>query len=758
MASSMEWSPRAESKAGFAAKIEVCRYDIDAITTKGRYEVLPNIQCDQIQYREGANPPTARFRYVLDDRARSMGWPSQFEEIIRLHGKVAADGEKPERAERYVVKTDDRIVVLCYDQTDSRARPSVLFDGFAQSPQVDVSGKGQVVTFVAAGVAVRCWDSPIFEALWRHADAPDDADNDDNHKLMERVLFNPSGPTARPGDGKALSGNATPDSVDDPAFIDPLYKKDHQPDEDGPVAWSLDKFARFLLKSYNKHQRVGDLMIRWVDNPDFDVLKNLLRSRTPKEDSEFFDPSDDSTYNEEEILVPEYDATGKPWPEVLASVLEHHGFAMAFRCSTDENGEPWDHLEIYRKDGSGPFDPKTIPFQRAGGRLNTAEHAIGAASVTRDYASAFNSVVGLTRPTLIELSVVLAPAFQIKRGPVPSDQEILLDYGMAAIAEDPAKAENRLMYRLWVCEEVGGKITQLDDNRWYEDDAMTDAKRLYTGRMFSGSTVRRRLPGRAHLVTRNPNNEADRMKATLAVSTDYEGEINDTWDGTGKWRTVAPGHGWRLLEDRLGVYLTCENPNAWNIGDGEQPKLIKLVSTMLNPSENNKPVFLRLTTVIEDPGGISRKISSTLSSPLKFPRTRMIDVGETRREIVHRSSPNFDEAVEQSGREPTDDGWLVVVRNDGPFMEKYMKQVIQTHKDPPIAGSVTIPWISEAYQIGDQISEISGRGLSLQTNAGAEQGEAPRYPYVIGVDWGFANGQSTTLHLSDRRAEPRPRW
>ena len=62
---------------------------------------MPNVRCDSIQYREGAEPPVARFRYVLDDSAGASDYPSQFEQLWPL----AAAGP-------YVVQNDDRIVVL----------------------------------------------------------------------------------------------------------------------------------------------------------------------------------------------------------------------------------------------------------------------------------------------------------------------------------------------------------------------------------------------------------------------------------------------------------------------------------------------------------------------------------------------------------------------------------------------------------------------------------------------------------------------
>ena len=81
-------------------------------------------------------------------------------------------------------------------------------------------------------------------------------------------------------------------------------------------------------------------------------------------------------------------------------------------------------------------------------------------------------------------------------------------------------------------------------------------------------------------------------------------------------------------------------------------------------------------------------------------------------------------------------------------------QLRATHQFPPLAAAVTIPMLVDYVQIGDRISQINGRDVSLIVNAGIEQGEAPSYPSVVGLTWDFeGDKQSTTLQLADRRLE-----
>ena len=96
----------------------------------------------------------------------------------------------------------------------------------------------------------------------------------------------------------------------------------------------------------------------------------------------------------------------------------------------------------------------------------------------------------------------------------------------------------------------------------------------------------------------------------------------------------------------------------------------------------------------------------------------------------------------------------VVIRDDTQLAMAHAYQLRSAYEFPPLAGSLVIPFITEYYQVGDRIQGIGGRNASLQTNVGGDQGEAPTYPWVVGVSWTFeGDRQQTVLQLSDRRSE-----
>jgi hypothetical protein len=188
MPGSASFDPPDVQLTGFATPVGVYRYDPDA-PAGSRYTLLPNVVCDQGgQYREGAEPAVARFRYVFDDVDPTSPFPRNFAEVWPL----TASGP-------YVVQPDDRIVVRAWT-TSGSAR--VLFDGFAQIPQVDLSEDGHAVSFLAVDVSIRLWDRPIAGARYRNAEDPEAGDV---VATDLPVRFNPDKDA-----GEAIQPNCTP--------------------------------------------------------------------------------------------------------------------------------------------------------------------------------------------------------------------------------------------------------------------------------------------------------------------------------------------------------------------------------------------------------------------------------------------------------------------------------------------------------------------------------------------------------------------
>ena len=258
-----------------------------------RYRNLPNVRVMAIQYREGPDPGLARFRYVFNPADPTTD-PTSFEQAMSVDCSLLN-----------VVQNDERLVVLHFSP-DGTSTP--LFDGFAQVPELTLSPSQELVTFVAYGVAVREWDTPIGGALMRDADEPtkiDDVETD------LPTYFNPGGyPNATPASADAKNArNAT-----FATFLDPLVIRS----PDVRRSWTLPMGVRHLCFRNNPDEE-------YVANPAGSLIDVLLDSRSPIAGITM-NPSDPTTYKSEPIVVPDFPATGKAWPVALHQLLEPNGF------------------------------------------------------------------------------------------------------------------------------------------------------------------------------------------------------------------------------------------------------------------------------------------------------------------------------------------------------------------------------------------------------------------------------------------------
>ena len=263
--------------------------------------------------------------------------------------------------------------------------------------------------------------------------------------------------------------------------------------------------------------------------------------------------------------------------------------------------------------------------------------------------------------------------------------------------------------------------------------------------------VKRYRPGSKKILSKDANGAP--LKAILEV---YVGAYNTDpyipgdgeWNTDG-WQTVTKE--WRLLDDRLGIEITAENPEQWVIGTNAAGSKITINGISAQTVPTDETAFaLRLTTVIDADYAIDAQAPMRIASPTLFARWRTADAKDHfQYGIVAPNSLNY---VNQGGN-GTDP---VVMRDDTQAAVTHAEQLRSAHEFPPLAGSVTIPFITDYYQLSDRVELIYGRDATLQVNIGTDMGEDPAYPWVTAFSWVFENTrQQTILQLSDRRAEVR---
>lgn len=683
-----------------ATPVQVFRYPSDSESEdeeEGKPTLLPNVYCLGIQEGLG-DPGSATFRYVFDQRPLWEGAPQYIEQAL----STAFKG-------KLVIEPGDRLLVLA---TQPDGTQVWIFDGYVLDFNGAIAPDAEGVTLTAAGIARHATDEKISDVLQRRATKPDDGSGKSDVEVQLVPQFNPRGRPNRTPD-QANSGKVPHDY---PIFLDPLLTGDPPKQK----FWTLADAVRYILFRHNDEQ--------YVQNPEKgQTLDNLLVSREPKSDTDF-NPADPSTYDAKPIIVSDIPFLGMSWWALVDKLIEPYGFTMWPDLQTTQKGEPKTVVKIALKQ-LGPVKPLLLDAR--GERFDASKNNVAAADLGRTVATVQNVIILQGGLKEYECSLILAPGWPTQPGDGATAEAMAKFH-----STDPAFATsaNFDAYRLWVFDEAGeghyanGSSTKLKDLPSLDDilgeKEYVERRRRPLGQLFKADSNGKPLQYR------------------LSISTDYTGDYPAVWDGTGTWQHCSGG--FRLLQDRIGIRITIENPNMWNIGNGQAAGLpyptgfVKAIESFAAPNATNKPFFLRLTCVIQGDKCIQSKPPRSSASALDFDVQEVVDARDryVYQERSAKSEFNNDDDPE-------------VVRDDTEKMDAEAKAVRADKEAGVFDAEIHIPRFTRYYELGDRISQIEGRGLPFRTDNGG-QGYAPVLPLVVARRWDFTQGQHTYLTLSDR--------
>jgi hypothetical protein len=733
MPGSFDLSPVPGGQAVQALPIVVCLYQPGG---ENPYTILPNVFCLRIDYREGPEPPLARFQYMMGDLLEAaLGWPSQFEQLW----PIDAQGN-------YVVLTDDRLVVLTQlppATADANPQTIVLFDGFAQVPQADVSAGSQAVTFVAQGVAIRLWDSPITGRVQRDASKTSTTDGSADVLVQLPCRFNPADNSVAELGG--YIGNCVPSgelttNADEtyPVFLDPLVVERGDWGVDTSYWYVSDALTYLIINEPSPEDNGGSPYVLY---PPTDTLASILSCEAPP-DNGILNIGDAVS---SDIQIRDYDASNKAVPDVMAELLRYCGFVMVYYTDTYTDGTPETSLKIVRRDGLATAAPKLFYLAASGSTsLNLGSNNATALHLARDCNALVNQWTVETALKQVEVTVYLAPGFQ----PAAGDENAASVQNFLSSRLTNATSHQRRMYRWFIADECGDGHWNMETSTWVTGKPI-DFSAVFPPDMDGNATyVDRYRPGSRTLISKDAAGKP--LKAVLEFAPGYYSGDPDleTDPDQGGWLTISKG--WQLLDDRLGIEVSIENPEQWGSGN---PKLndIRTITWTAAPTQPTA-FLLRLTTVIEADQRIPAKdvtAAARTASPTLFDRERSAD-GKDHFQYCSVAPNSLYYA--QNGGDGTNP---VVVRDDTKAALPHTEQLRSAHEFPTLAGSATVPFLTDYYQIGDRVKIVQGRNASLQINVGVDQGEAPSYPWITAFAWDFTGDkQQTVLQFSDRRAEP----
>lgn len=699
-----------------AAVVRVARYDPEAESGE-KFELLPNVRCLSIQKRDGADPWAARFRYVFGDPLLDPDTPRRLEHVYPFD--AAGFG---------VVSADDRLVVRAF-RDDGYSE--ILFDGFVQLPQADLDRDTESVTFSAFGVPIREWDTPLGGALYRPADDPE---NTGYTATKIPARFNP--------DGKP---NASPEGWDEgevgrkyPVFLGPVWPADSI---NGATIrpWTLAMGCRYAIENGCDEN--------YVDVKDTRYLDELLTTfKAGADDDGVYDPEEATL---DDIFCPDYEITGMAWPVAVEQLVAPHGFGFRWVLEEVEEddgdgreaGEPVWSFRIF--DVEGVAHTKELRLQAAGEAFDPALTNLAQLSLARDSHDLVNTYRVDTAPVRYEASFVLAPGFHVSAG----DATALTSFQRGNAAY-PGHEDD---YRLFIFDETAEGHWDKASAAWVTTEGDLNPVLQPANATFTHYASRRR-PGIGTLVSTDEDSKP--LKWVVHVSTDYTGPKPGVWDGTGTWQEVKSGE-MSLLADRLGIRVTAADANAWNIGVPDPDAVavppvpggnLCLVERIAAPTVAAPYPHLRLTCCVDDDWTLDGMVAPRRpASPSAFFVERRIDARDRYRKTVISKWSHLSLTVGTSDETVIDDTDEALA---------YARARRRHTESGSFAGSATIPRLSTAYDLGDHISGVAGRDVSLRCNAGAELGEEAVYPAVVSVSWNFDGQQSTTLDLQDRRAAP----
>lgn len=670
-----------------AALVAVYRYD----GSSSLFE-LPNVECLGIVKREGTDPGSASFRYNL--ASGLDGAPVSMETALGT-----------DFSGTYVVNAGDRLVVQA-------ARPDgvaeCLFDGIAIDFGMGLDPEMEEVMIGAVGIAFHAWDDVIPGALMRGAGSPQTIDD---VKTDVPAQFNPGGLPNCVLDGYMAGSLSGGNDYRYPTFFDAAVVGN----PDRRTKWTLPKACRYILFNANASQQ-------YINNPDGRDLDSLLVS--PNEGANPFSP----------INCPDTPITGRDWPTTVNQLVSEYGFGTAFDLATDDSGLPVTSFRIF---GLTKGDIKSLYLAARGTSFDPTLFNVSGAGLRRDLSDVVNQWTVKGALSRYEASFVLAPG-----SPMNSTDSSDANIPGFGTDNDLFKTTNQDLYRLYIFDEAcEGRYAVGTNSR------VTDITPVSLDKLFGKyAYVRRRRKPIGTLISVGPNNRP--YEARLSISTDYEGTSPGLWDGSGTWQPITSTT-WTLLQDRIGIYITDQNPEKWEIG---MPKASGMpfpdgrVRGVTNQAEVNPGTnfFLRLTCVVEADHALTRIATPKGNSPLSQVINRVTDASDRYR----NDRVGYPSEFNSTG------GNVLNPRNDNDIAMAEAISGRAASEAGVLEGPVTIPRLTTYYKIGDRVDQVEGRNLGLRTDQGTGD---PIYPVVVGVSWQFGpETQTTTIEVSDagtRRAD-----
>lgn len=422
----------------------------------------------------------------------------------------------------------------------------------------------------------------------------------------------------------------------------------------------------------------------FIDYLDFDTIDALLTAAPKIRD----------------VRIP----LGSYLPSVLDTLLIPHGYNWYLDYTTASKPT----IRIF-KIGSGTV--KTLKMQAPGAVLNLADSNINRVSIDSNIADSFNVVTVLGDFQRREVTIPLYPAWT-------AETDTMEPYRLAH--DGPDFEENQTAWRLWIANEAGDLDPTIE--RLGQFPVVPQFAHPLQEVFRTSVPHRRTIEEPLTLITVDPAsgstedlNRNQRMPILVEYTTD-EGPPYT-------WKPVEDGWSVKICPDQIGVYFDGHDipVELHNAGDKHR---LRITGTITGDSR------LQVTAIKNTLNSVNgRNFEKVLSMPDKWHDQKRHVGGDFQSRFVVSSYP-ADE------------------RDDEAAALAYAEKIRDQNHFADLSCEFRLPGWHDEYKIGDLLSEIDGRELSL--NAAPSTSTVNRYVQIVERRFEMSQSGPETVLIVDR--------
>jgi hypothetical protein len=389
---------------------------------------------------------------------------------------------------------------------------------------------------------------------------------------------------------------------------------------------------------------------------------------------------------------------GTHLPQALDALLIPHGFNWYLNYTTATKPT----IKLF-KIGSGT--QKTLKLQMPGGVLNLTLSNVNKLSIDSNIADSFNQVTVLGDYKRYEVTLPLHAAWS-------SAVDAYEPYRLAQ--DGPDYEENQSAWRLWIANEAGDLDTTV--SRFGQLPEVPD----FWNTAFAWFTPHRRvmedpitmIPSDPASTSGPTDNRLQRIPILLEYSID--GGIN--------WKPAEDGWSYKVCPDQIGVYF-----------DGHD------IPVELHEAGNNHR--LRLTGTIASDERLKHTAFKSATNAVNGRVFEKVFIAGDKFQWAERKSGTFGSRFAATDY-PADE------RDDSDAIQSYAEKLRDQNQFADLSCEFRLPGWHDEYKIGDLLTEVDGRELSL--NAAPSGSTVQRYVQIVERRFEMGSGGPETVLIVDR--------